>query len=91
MGRNNKRLSFGQNGYTLVFDFPIYSNVLDVLNKIDLIVLMNKGRVYMTKDSTYIKRKFLKINKEFRNSDFKKLRKKYNYCFNSLQSERLGI
>ena len=25
MGRNNKRLSFGQKGYTLVFDFPIYS------------------------------------------------------------------
>ena len=91
MGRNNKRLSFGQNGYTLVFDFPIYSNVLDVLNKIDLIVLMNKGRVYMTKDSRISKENFLKINKEFRNSDFKKLRKKYNFCFNSLQSERLEI
>ncbi len=91
MGKNNKRLSFGQKGYTLVFDFPIYSNVLDVLNKIDLIVLNDKGRVYMTKDSRISKENFLKINKEFRNSDFKKLRKKYNLYFNSLQSERLGI
>ena len=90
MGRNNKRLSFGQK-VILVFDFPIYSNLLDVLNKIDLIVLKNKGRVYMTKDSRISKKNFLKINKEFRNSDFKKLRKKYNFCFNSLQSERLGI
>ena len=62
-----------------------------MLNKIDLIVLKNKGRVYMTKDSRISKENFLKINKEFRNSDFKKLRKKYNFCFNSLQSERLGI
>ena len=91
MGRNNKRLSFGQKGYTLVFDFPIYSNVLDVLNKIDLIVLNSKGRIYMTKDSRILKENFLKINREFRNSDFRKLRKKHNFCFNSLQSERLGI
>lgn len=91
MGRNNKRLSFGQKGFTLVFDFPIYSNVLDVLNKIDLIVLKNKGRVYMTKDSRISKENFIKINKEFRNSDFIKLRKKNNFYFNSVQSERLEI
>jgi hypothetical protein len=91
MSRNNKRLSFGQKGFTLVFDFPIYSNVLDVLNKIDLIVLKNKGRVYMTKDSRISKENFIKINKEFRNSDFMKLRKKNNFCFNSVQSERLEI
>ena len=62
-----------------------------MLSKIDLIILNNKGRVYMTKDSRISKENFLKINKEFRNSDFKKLRKKHNFCFNSLQSERLGI
>jgi hypothetical protein len=59
-----------------VFDFPIYSNVFDVLNKIDLIVLNYKGRVYMTKDSRISRENFLKINKEFRNPNFKKLRKK---------------
>ena len=91
MGKNNKKLSFGQKGYTLVFDFPIYSNVLDVLNKIDLIVLKNKGRVYLTKDSRISKKNFIKINKEFGNSDFKKLRKKCNFYFNSVQSERLKI
>tara|TARA_B100000900_G_scaffold178013_1_gene150939 strand:- start:2060 stop:3364 length:1305 start_codon:yes stop_codon:yes gene_type:complete len=91
MGKNNKKLSFGQKGYTLVFDFPIYSNVLDVLNKIDLIVLKNKGRVYLTKDSRISKENFIKINKEFGNSDFKKLRKKCNFYFNSVQSERLKI
>ncbi len=91
MGKNNKKLSFGQKGYTLVFDFPIYSNVLDVLNKIDLIVHKNKGRVYLTKDSRISKENFIKINKEFGNSDFKKLRKKCNFYFNSVQSERLKI
>ena len=91
MGRNNKRLSFGQKGFTLVFDFPIYPNILDILNKIDLIVLKNKGKVYMTKDSRITKENFKKINKEFRNFDFIKLRKKNNFCFRSVQSERLEI
>ena len=38
MKRNKYNLSFGQEGYTLVFDFPIYPRIFDVLNSIDLIV-----------------------------------------------------
>lgn len=91
MGKNNRRLSFGQKGFTLVFDFPIYSNVLEVLNKIDLIVLKNKGKVYLTKDSRISKENFLKINREFKDFNFYKLRKKSNFCFKSTQSERLEI
>ena len=91
MKQNNYLLSFGQKGFTLVFDFPIYPTIFDVLNKIDDIVLKNNGRIYLTKDSRILNKNFYKINKEFKNNDFKKFRNKINYYFNSLQSKRLGI
>jgi len=91
MGKNDKLLSFGQKGFTLVFDFPIYPKVLDVLFKLDKVVLKNKGKVYLTKDSRISRENFNKINKEFKNIRFKKFRDKVKNCFNSVQSERLGI
>jgi decaprenylphospho-beta-D-ribofuranose 2-oxidase len=84
MRKNNKRLSFGQEGLTLVFDFPIYSNVLDILNKLDLVVMKFKGKVYMTKDSRILKENFIKINNEFNDINFKKLRKKSLFNFSSI-------
>ena len=91
MGKNNKKLSFGQKGFTLVFDFPIYSKVFDVLDKLDLVVLKNKGKIYMTKDSRISKENFKRINIEFKDSNFNRLRKKNKFFFSSMQSERLEI
>ena len=91
MRKNNNFLSFGQKGFTLVFDFPIYSGVHSVLNKIDNVVLNYKGKIYLSKDSRVSKEKFSKINNEFDNKAFKSFRKKINYHFSSIQSKRLGI
>ncbi len=91
MKRNKYNLSFGQEGYTLVFDFPIYPRIFDVLNSIDLIVKKNKGKIYLTKDSRIKNEIFCKINNEFKNNNFRNFRKKIDFYFNSLQSKRLGL
>ena len=91
MKKNDSPLSFGQNGFTLVFDFPNYRNITMILNKVNNIVLKYKGKIYLAKDSTIKKEKFKDLNSEFYNHEFTKLRKKSNYFFNSLQSKRLGI
>ena len=91
MKKNNYNLSFGQQGYTLVFDFPIYNRIFEVLDSIDEIVKKNKGKIYLTKDSRIKKKNFYKINKEFKDKKFNNFRKKIDFYFNSLQSRRLGL
>jgi len=91
MKKNDKYLSFGKKGFTLVFDFPIYKNIHKVLDEIDKIVKSNYGDIYLTKDSRISKKNFKQINKKFYSSTFKNLRKKEGLFFNSLQSKRLKI
>ena len=91
MSNNSKRLSFGQKGFTLVFDFPIYPKVFDVLDKLDLVILKNKGKIYLTKDSRISKENFKNINKEFKDYNLKKIRKQNIFFFSSIQYERLEI
>ncbi len=91
MKKKNNPLSFGQKGFTLVFDFPLYKNIYDVLNKIDNIVLRNNGRVYLCKDSRVTKDNFIKINKEFSEKKYINFRKNSKFIFNSIQSKRLSI
>ena len=91
MKKKDFPLSFGQNGFTLVFDFPNYRDITMILNKVNNIVLKYKGKIYLAKDSTIKKEKFKDLNSEFYNHEFTKLRKKSNYFFNSLQSKRLGL
>lgn len=91
MKKKDFPLSFGQNGFTLVFDFPIYKDITMILNKINDIVLKYNGKIYLAKDSFIEKEKFKNLNSEFYNDEFTKLRKKSNYFFSSLQSKRLGL
>ena len=91
MKKKDFPLSFGQNGFTLVFDFPNYSNIEMILNKVNNIVLKHNGEIYLAKDSIIEKKKLIDLNSEFYNREFIKLRKKSNYFFNSLQSKRLGL
>ena len=91
MKKNDFPLSFGQNGFTLVFDFPNYKNIKIILDKITDIVLKYNGKIYLAKDSFISKKKFKDLNSEFYNPEFIKFRKKNNYFFSSLQSKRLGL
>jgi len=91
MKKKDFPLSFGQNGFTLVFDFPDYKDIAMILDKVDDIVLKYNGEIYLVKDSIIEKKKFRHLNSEFYNHEFIKLRKKSNYFFNSLQSKRLGL
>ena len=91
MGKASRYLSFGSAGFTMVFDFPLYNNILDILNKIDNIVLSNNGRLYLAKDSRVDKKNFKEINKEFYISKYRKFRNLNSKTFQSAQSERLGI
>jgi decaprenylphospho-beta-D-ribofuranose 2-oxidase len=91
MKKKDFPLSFGQNGFTLVFDFPNYKDIKMILDKVDDIVLKYNGKIYLVKDSIIEKEKFRHLNSEFYNHEFVKLRKKSNYFFNSLQSKRLEL
>jgi hypothetical protein len=91
MKKKDFPLSFGQNGFTLVFDFPNYKNIAKILDKVNDIVLKYKGKIYLAKDSIISEEKFRNLNSEFYNHEFTNLRKKNNYFFNSIQSKRLGL
>ena len=91
MKKKDFPLSFGQNGFTLVFDFPNYKDIKMILDKVDDIVLKYNGKIYLVKDSIIEKEKFRHLNSEFYDHEFVKLRKKSNYFFNSLQSKRLEL
>ncbi|MDC0955999.1 FAD-binding oxidoreductase [Candidatus Pelagibacter sp.] len=91
MKKKDFPLSFGQNGFTLVFDFPNYKDIAIILNKVNDIVLKYNGKIYLAKDSIISKKKFKDLHSEFYNREFISLRKKSNYFFNSLQSKRLGL
>lgn len=88
----NTYISFPFEGYTLALDFRINKKVLDLLDRLDPMVLDYGGRHYMTKDVRMTAEtlekgygKDLEIFKE-------KLEpyRKYNK-FNSLQTKRLGL
>ena len=91
MGKSDQDISFSQKGYTLVFDFPIYSNVYKALDNLDELVKKNKGKIYLCKDSRISRKRFIEINNEFMKKDFTALRKTQKYFFESIQSKRLGI
>ena len=91
LGRNDGFLSFGIKGFTLVFDFPIYKNIYEVLDKVDDIVIRYKGKIYLTKDSRIKSNKFKKMKSGFKNKKFLEIRKSKKKNFLSLQAERLEI
>ena len=44
-------LSFAMPGYTLAMDFPLRDGVLDLLTRLDEVVLAARGRTYLAKDA----------------------------------------
>jgi FAD/FMN-containing dehydrogenase len=88
---NENYLSFPIEGYSLALDFKIEKGLLELLDKLDEIVLKYEGRIYLSKDARVKKEVFEQGYSKIEN--FRKLRKEYgmNTKFNSLQSKRVGI
>ena len=89
--QNEGWLSFPKRGLQLALDFPINDKSLDLMNRLDDMVMAMDGRSYLAKDSR-MKRSFFEAS--YPNLEqFKKLKSEIDPdCkFRSLQSDRLGI
>lgn len=91
LGKNDGYNSFGMRGFTLVFDFPIYKNIISVIRMITNLIILNNGRIYLCKDSLLNYREFKKMKTGFSDRDFLRIRKSKKKYFNSEQSKRLDI
>jgi FAD/FMN-containing dehydrogenase len=91
-GKQNKNyLSFPIEGYTLALDFKFTSNILELLSRLDKLVLEYGGRVYLTKDARMSEQTFKLGYPHWQ--DFEVIREKYHAIgkFASMQSKRLGL
>lgn len=88
---NNNMLSFPMEGYSLAIDFKMEPGLLELLDKLDKIVLYHEGRIYLAKDARVSKGVFEKGYPRI--EEFRKFRKanKMDTKFQSLQSIRLGL
>jgi len=88
---NENYLSFPIEGYSLALDFKIEKGLFELLDKLDEIVIKNKGRIYLTKDVHISKDIFEKGYPKV--ETFREFRKKnkMNSKFQSLQSRRVEI
>lgn len=88
---NENLLSFPIEGYSLALDFKLNTKVLILLEQLDKIVIKHKGRLYLCKDARMSRETF---NQGYEKADeFRQYRQnsKLNQCFNSQQSQRLGL
>ena len=88
---NDNLLSFPIEGYSLALDFKLNTKVLILLEQLDKIVIKHKGRLYLCKDARMSRETF---NQGYEKADeFRQYRQnsKLNQCFNSQQSQRLGL
>ena len=85
-------LSFPQPGVTLALDFPNYgAELLDLLNRLDLIVMSVGGRVYLGKDARLPKAHFQEMYPEW--TTWKTVRDRWDPrgVFASALGDRLGL
>ena len=90
-GKQDGKFSFPMEGYTIALDFPNNKKVLELLDRLDEIVIKYGGRLYLAKDSRIKKNIFRKTDNRFK--DFIEFRKKNNLInkFTSSQSLRLEL
>ena len=91
-GPENKNfLSFPLEGYTLALDFKMSSSAINLIKKLDEMIIDMGGRIYLAKDAI-MKEHTFKVSYP-RWQEFEKLRKKYGAIghFASCQSKRLGL
>jgi hypothetical protein len=82
--------SFPMEGYTLALDFPVSQQTMELMNRLDRIVVDHDGRFYLAKDSR-MTAQTLRASDE-RVSDFVAQRQHLGAtAFQSSQSERLQL
>jgi decaprenylphospho-beta-D-ribofuranose 2-oxidase len=88
---NKNLLSFPMEGYTLALDFKMSLSILNLLHKLENMVVGMGGRVYLTKDSVMQEFSFKTTYKKWQ--EFEAVRQKYGSIgkFASAQSTRLGL
>lgn len=88
---NDNYLSFPMEGYSLALDFKMQSGLIDLLNKLNKIVINYGGRIYLAKDATMDQQTFEAGYS--RVSEFRNVRKELGFKkkLNSMQSVRLGL
>jgi hypothetical protein len=88
---NGNYLSFPMEGYTLACDFKMEAGVLDLLKKLDKLVLDFGGRIYLAKDACMSEQTFKRSYPKWQK--FMDVRQQVgaDKVFHSLQSQRLGI
>ncbi len=57
----NSPMAFPDEGFTLALDFKITRDLFHLLDRLDDIVLKNRGKVYLAKDARMISRQFKKM------------------------------
>ncbi|MBT8547963.1 FAD-binding oxidoreductase [Polynucleobacter paneuropaeus] len=89
--RNENYLSFPMEGYSLALDFKIEPGIVDLVKRLDSMVLEMGGRVYLTKDALMSEQMFKSTYPQWQ--IFEEVRAKYGAIgrFASNQSRRLGL
>ena len=88
---NENYLSFPFEGYSLALDFKMESGIVELVKRLDSMVLEMGGRVYLTKDALMSEQMFKSTYPQWQ--IFEEVRAKYGAIgrFASNQSRRLGL
>jgi len=88
---NENYLSFPMEGYSLALDFKMEPGIVDLVKRLDSMVLEMCGRVYLTKDALMSEQMFKSTYPQWQ--IFEEVRAKYGAIgrFTSNQSRRLGL
>lgn len=88
---NDNYLSFPMDGYTLALDFKMTPDLPAFLDQLDELVLEYGGRLYLAKDARMSEKMFKASYPHW--ETFQQIRQQNgaDKCFNSLQSQRLGL
>ena len=90
-GPQESAFSFPMEGYTLALDFPLGRDVLELLDRLDRIVLDHGGRLYLAKDARMARETLFRSDP--RAEQMVSMRRKIGAAdhFSSMQSVRLGL
>ena len=88
---DDRLLSFTKEGYTLALDIPLDKKTRQMAKELDEIIINNKGRIYLTKDSLMDAETFKKLYPQI--DEWKAIKKKYDpeTKFVSLEAKRVGL